>query len=111
MGIAIDGTVAEWDRKWHHVHIPLSDLSEKGSWDNNTWYNPEGKFDWSAVEKFEITSEYQVSAGQYVWFDNIHITNLDTAWSGRQNVNVQKISEEKPSVIKVAPNPVRNNAT
>lgn len=112
MGIAIDGTVAEWDRKWHHVHIPLSDLSEKGSWDNNTWYNPEGKFDWSAVEKFEITSEYQVSAGQYVWFDNIHITNLDTALVREDRiVNVQKISEEKPSVIKVAPNPVRNNAT
>lgn len=112
MGIAIDGTVAEWDRKWHHVHIPLSGLSEKGSWDNNTWYNPEGKFDWSAVEKFEITSEYQVSAGQYVWFDNIHITNLDTALVREDRiVNIPKISEEKPPVIKVTPNPVRNNAT
>lgn len=111
MGIAIDGTVAEWDRKWHHVHIPLSSLSEKGSWDNNTWYNPENKFDWSALDKLEIASEYPVTSGQYVWFDNIHITDLDTALVREGGiVSIQKIPEETPSVLKIAPNPVKNHA-
>jgi len=112
MGITIDGTVAEWDRKWHHVHIPLSDLYEKGSWDNNSWYDPEGKFDWSAVERFEISSEFPVSSGQYVWFDNIHVTNLDTAQVREDRVvNVSEVSEQALPSLMIAPNPVRGHAT
>lgn len=110
MGITIDNTLAEWDRKWHHAHIPLSELSEKGSWDNNSWFNPEGKFDWAAVERFEISSEYPVSSGQYVWFDNIHITNLDTALVREGGiVSAGKIPELTLPSLRIAPNPVRNH--
>jgi endoglucanase len=90
----------------------LSDLYEKGSWDNNSWYDPEGKFDWSAVERFEISSEFPVSSGQYVWFDNIHVTNLDTAQVREDRVvNVSEVSEQALPSLMIAPNPVRGHAT
>lgn len=78
-GATIDGTDALWDRKWHHVRISLSQFTERGAWDNNTWYNPEGKFDWSAVDVLEISIEFTDILGKKIWFDNIHISELDTA--------------------------------
>jgi endoglucanase len=112
MGITIDETYAAWDRKWHHVHIPLSALSEQGSWDNNTWYNPEGKFDWTSIDKFEISTEYAGTTGKQIWFDNIHITNLDTAIVRQSGVlGVDKIREQPELHLNVTPNPMRSSAT
>ena len=68
-----------WDNRWHHLHIPLNSFTEHGSWDNETWYEPEGKFDWSAIDRLEIVAEYGSFAGNEVWFDNIRITDQDTA--------------------------------
>jgi len=111
MGIAIDDYTADWDNKWHHVHIPLNALQETGSWHNNTWYNPQGKFDWKAVEKFEISTEYDVFPGRSLSFDNIHITNMDTAIVRNTDiVGVKKITEETISNLKVTPNPMKNSA-
>jgi endoglucanase len=112
MGTTIDESLALWDRKWHHVHIPLDQLEEKGSWDNNAWYNPAGKFDWTAVDKFEISTEYPVTTGKQIWFDNINITNLDTA-SVRQTgvVSVEVNREQTILNLKVNPNPMRYSAT
>lgn len=70
----IDKSVAPLDRYWHHVRIPLKDFTEHGSWDNNTWYNPEGKFDWTAIDRFEIVAEYSAMTSQEIWFDDIRIT-------------------------------------
>jgi hypothetical protein len=79
MSKMIDKTSVPWDRKWHNVHIPLSEMKESGSWFNNTWFNPEGKFDWSAVDRFQISIERTGTFMQNIWFDNICITDQDTA--------------------------------
>ncbi len=60
---------------WQHINIPLKDFTEQGSWDNNTWYNPEGKFDWSKIDRFEIDSEYGDIGTAELWFDDIRIVN------------------------------------
>jgi endoglucanase len=79
MGTTIDESDAAWDRKWHHVRIPLASFTERGAWDDGAWYNPEGKFDWSKVDRLEVSTEWTDIIGKKVWFDNIHISNLDTA--------------------------------
>jgi endoglucanase len=75
----IDGTSMTMDGRWHHLHIPLSEFWESGAWESGTWYNQEGKFDWKAVDRFEIVSESGGLDSASLWFDNIMITNLDTA--------------------------------
>jgi endoglucanase len=106
-GITIDETYASWDRKWHHINIPLSLLEEKGSWDNNTWYNPQGKFDWSAIDRFEFSIEDAGTVGKQIWFDNILITDLDTAIVREYGeVGVESIHDRSPLNLEVLPNPV-----
>jgi endoglucanase len=107
MGITIDETNASWDRKWHHVNIPLRTLAEQGSWDNNTWFTPAGKFDWSAADRFEFSIEDAGTVGHLIWFDNIHITDLDTAEVRESGtVSVEHINDQSPLNLKVVPNPV-----
>jgi endoglucanase len=79
MGITINEQMAPWDRKWHHLYIPLSQLAELGGWYNNNWQNPQGKFDWKAIDRIEIVAESgPIGKGRF-WFDNIQITDQDTA--------------------------------
>ncbi|MEL6845687.1 MAG: T9SS type A sorting domain-containing protein [Bacteroidota bacterium] len=58
--------------------MPLSQFIEHGSWDNNQWYNPQGLFDWTAIDRLEIVAEYADISGT-VWIDQLHITNQDSA--------------------------------
>jgi endoglucanase len=110
IGTTIDAADAAWDRKWHHVRIPLLSFTERGAWDDGTWYNPEGKYDWSKVDKLEISTEWTDIIGRKVWFDNIHISDVDTA--------IVRVDEalwirELPGYelkIKIVPNPVRDHA-
>ncbi|MEL6591378.1 MAG: cellulase family glycosylhydrolase [Bacteroidota bacterium] len=74
----IDETEVNWDSRWHHLHLPLSQFIEHGSWDNNQWYNPQGLFDWTAIDRLEIVAEYADISGT-VWIDQLHITNQDSA--------------------------------
>ena len=76
MGMTIDETVTSWDNKWHQVTVPLSNLQEKGSWDN-AWFNPENKFDWSAVDRFEIVAEQNALTGIEFFFDDIEVSGED----------------------------------
>jgi endoglucanase len=111
MGATIDETSAAWDRKWHHVRIPLTGFTERGAWDNGTWYNSEGKFDWKSVDKLEISTEYPGTTGKQIWFDNIHITDLDTAIVRELGVvGVERISEQPGLHLKVTPNPMYSSA-
>jgi endoglucanase len=106
IGYTIDESVSAWDNRWHHVHIDLNALSERGSWDNGSWYNPEGKFDWARIDRFEISTEYTGTSGKVLWFDNIHITSLDTALVRENGVlSIGKIVASPLAKLKAYPNP------
>lgn len=108
MGLTVDGTNATWDRKWHHLRVPLTSFTERGAWDNGIWYNPEGKFDWTKVDILEISTEWTDILGKKIWFDNIHVSNLDTAIV-RVNEALgisNNLGSGKP-VLKIAPNPMK----
>lgn len=70
----IDQTKVTWDGTWQHLRIPLKSFFETGAWDNNAWYNTQGKFDWKAVDRFEIIAEYGALGSKKIWFDDIKIT-------------------------------------
>jgi endoglucanase len=74
MRTTIDQKNAAWDGQWHHVQIPLRNFTEHGSWDN-AWFNPQGLFNWSAVDRFEIVSEHHDFVGMQFWFDHLRIVN------------------------------------
>jgi endoglucanase len=106
IGYTIDETVAAWDNRWHHVHIDLNSFNERGSWDNGTWYNQEGKFDWTKIDRFEVSTEYTGTSGKVLWFDNIHITNLDTALVRESGVvGIGDIRETPFTELTASPNP------
>jgi endoglucanase len=72
MGKTVDHTTASWDGEWHEVIIPLKEMEEKGSWDER-WFAPESKFQWAAVDRFEIVAEQASLAGSELFFDDIMI--------------------------------------
>ena len=75
--VTIGSNILVADGKWHHLNIPLNSFKETGGWDGQ-WYLPEGKFDWSRIDRFEIVAENSDLTGS-IFFDNIHVTNKDTA--------------------------------
>lgn len=99
-----------WDKRWHHLHIPLSNFTEQGAWDNGSWFNPEGKFDWTAIDRFEIVAEHNSMDSKEVWFDNIIITDQDTATVlEKGTLGIQPgTSLEGNNAFSVFPNPMRN---
>jgi endoglucanase len=110
----IDGTKNTWDGYWHKLHIPLKSFTEHGSWDNGAWLNPEGKYDWKAVDRFEIDAEYTEAINKRFWFDNIQITKLDTTQiQDTAKIIVPDGISKKPITIKLLayPNPMKNNIT
>ncbi|MDX1940005.1 MAG: T9SS type A sorting domain-containing protein, partial [Saprospiraceae bacterium] len=99
IGVTIDESLAKWDNQWHHVRIPLKNFTEQGSWDNNNWYNPQGKFDWKAVDRLEIVSEQGALQNVKFWFDQIQILNDVTTFI----VNI-----DNEINIKIYPNPTKD---
>ncbi len=112
MGITLDDTRVDWDSRWHHLHIQLNQLVEKGSWDNG-WFTPEGKYDWKAVDRIEIVAEHHDLQGIKLWFDNLMITDQDTARIHETGVFEEPIGipekEPDPETVKIYPNPVQSN--
>ncbi len=91
---------------WKHVHIPLKDFAETGSWDNNQWYDPRGLFDWQAVDRLEFVSEQGGLVGT-LDLDHIQVTDRDTARiAGATSV----IGMQEPLAI-VYPNPFVSSLT
>jgi endoglucanase len=112
ISFTIDENIAPWDRKWHHIHIPLTSFRESGSYDSNIWYNPEGKFDWKAIDRFEISTEYPVTTANKLWFDNIFITAIDTASIRESGVHgIEKTKDKLSLKLNVNPNPVTYSTT
>ncbi len=114
MRYTIDETLAPWDGKWHHIFILLNDFTEQGAWDNG-WYNPEGLFDWTAVDRFEIVTEYSDLNGSSFWFDNIYGNNQDTA--SVRDTSMVELPEDirnivpENSSLTIFPNPAKDNIT
>ena len=96
------------DRKWQHFHIPLANFSEGGAWDN-AWYEPQGLFDWTNIDRLEIVAEYSPFGDTKVWFDNLHISNQDTAQIFDTSVfdenAVSSPIELDPDQFNIYPNP------
>jgi hypothetical protein len=73
MRYTIDRNIAGWNGQWNHLRIPLNRFFEHGSWDNDRWYDSIGAFDWSAIDRFEIVSEYGDLKSTHLYFDDIRV--------------------------------------
>ncbi len=92
----IDETIATWNNEWNHLQIPLSDFTEHGSWDNDEWFNPQGDFDWAAVDLFQFVAEHHDLTGIKFWLDNIRVIDPEAV-----GVHTEK---EIPGTFKLYPN-------
>jgi len=88
------------DGNWQHMYIPLSDFAEHGSWDDNQWHNPQGLFDWQAIDYVEFVLEEGDLQGP-ISFDQVQLTNQDTA-----TVNVDELLEG--NITHFYPNPTQD---
>jgi len=79
MSYDIDFSTTVFNNEWNYVSIPLNQFFETGSWDNNNWYNPEGKFDWKLISSFEIVNEFDKLKNTKIFFDDIRIFNPDSS--------------------------------
>jgi endoglucanase len=105
MGKTIDNRLADWDGEWHKIILPLSELEEKGSYDN-AWFPPEGKFDWKAVDRFEIVAEHQALTGIDFWFDDIRVLGEEVPYQDP----VTDVDEGlNPFNCQVSPNPMKES--
>ena len=110
----LDGTTVDFDSKWQHLHIPLKNFTESGAW-YETWYNPRGEYDWSAVDRLEIVPEVTDLGDDHLYFDNIHITNMDTAKVNQdttgQSVSIQPDVSGESFTLELFPNPSSGEIT
>lgn len=84
MNVRIGATDINWDGTWQEVVIPLSNFTEMGSYDEGMWFNPQGDFDWTAVDIFQIVAEEGALTGTELWFDNIRIQGLGVVISNEE---------------------------
>jgi len=118
MDYVINQSKAALDGYWHKLYIPFSQFVDAGAWDesNNTWYTPSGKFDWKAVDRFQIVTDEGSLLNKNFWFDNIMVANMDTAqiYETRSindpSTGNSDINSEISASFKVSPNPVINSA-
>ncbi|MDH5399950.1 MAG: T9SS type A sorting domain-containing protein, partial [Cyclobacteriaceae bacterium] len=104
--ITIDETLVPMDGRWYHLHVPLSSFTEHGAWDQQ-WYEPVGEFDWREINLLELATEHADLGHGKLWFDNIHITNLDTAQVYMTD-QITAVAEEKTEGrFEMYPNPVQ----
>ena len=87
MRYTIDKSIVNFNNQWQHLQIPLKNFYEHGSWDNGKWYDPQGLFDWSDVDRLEIVAEHQNMGTAKLWFDEIKISNPNIL-SVEENVKV-----------------------
>lgn len=87
MRYTIDKSIVNFNNQWQHLQIPLKNFSEHGSWDNSTWYYPQGLFDWSDIDRLEIVAEHQNMGTAKLWLDEIKISNPNIS-SSNENLEV-----------------------
>ena len=69
----LDDKIVKWDNSWQLIQIPLSKFKEQGAWDENKWHNPEGKFDWTSVNRIEFVAESSDLLSGILYFDEIRL--------------------------------------
>ena len=90
MNFRIGANDLEWDGEWQEVRFPLNMFTEMGSWDEKQWFNPQGDFDWSAVDVFQFVSESAAMGTAKLWFDNVRIVEL-----GQYSVSTEQDRERE----------------
>jgi len=118
MDYIIDQSKVALDGYWHKLYIPFSQFVDAGAWDesNSTWYTPSGKFDWKAVDRFQIMTDAGSLLNKAFWFDNIIVCNMDTAqiYETRSindpSTDNSDLNSDNSASFKVSPNPVNNSA-
>ncbi len=100
MHYRIDDSQVQWDGNWQHLHIPLAAFTEHGAWDNG-WFEPQGLFDWTAIDRLEISTEYGGING-FLQIDHLVITNQDTATVQTTTGTMNPDNEE---ILNLYPNP------
>jgi endoglucanase len=111
MGKTIEQVITT-DQAWHEVIIRFADMEEKGSWDD-AWFNPENKFDWTAIDRFEIVAEHHALTGMTLEFDQIQlfgddIPNEEPEEPEEPITSVQEEYDLKDLIV--CPNPVLEHA-
>ena len=107
MNVRIASNDLQWNGEWEEIRIPLSSFTEMGSWDENTWFNPQGDFDWKAVDVFQIVEESGSMGNAEIWMDAIGIVDSGETTVGNANI-------EKPIFAKLNqnfPNPFNPTTT
>jgi hypothetical protein len=56
---------------WRQLEIPFSRFQDVGAWEDNTWYNSEGKFDWTAIDRLEFVAEHHAMLQDSLFIDNV----------------------------------------
>ena len=93
------------DENWRLIEIPLADLSEKGGWDG-TWHDPQEKFDWKSIDRFEIVAEHHNLEGIEIWLDDIQIFG-ETIPVEEDPVTTLEHPRILPEVS-ISPNPIKD---
>ncbi|MBN1301255.1 MAG: T9SS type A sorting domain-containing protein [Melioribacteraceae bacterium] len=73
MRYTLDGSALSFNNQWQHLQIPLKEFNEHGAYEDGTWYNAQGLFDWTDVDIFDIVAEYGSLENINFWFDEIKI--------------------------------------
>jgi len=79
MDYTVEKSIVSWDGEWHQLTVPFSAFRDAGSFDNNQWFNPAGKFDWSQVDYFAIVAEHHPLENMDIYFDDIFLYKDKTA--------------------------------
>lgn len=95
----IDEKMVKWDDSWQLVQIPLSKFKEQGTWDDNKWHNPEGKFDWKSIDRIEFVAEAHDLQTGTLSFDEVSLKPSNPSL-------VSTISS--PLKWSISPNPATN---
>lgn len=94
-----------WDGEWEEIRIPLSSFTEMGSWDENQWFNPQGDYDWSAVDVFQLVEETGSMGNSEIWIDAIGIVEA----GGTTVSNEIDVTPKKFVLNQNYPNPFNPN--
>jgi endoglucanase len=85
--VILDNSIAAFDGTWSHVRVPLTDFMETGAYEDGNLFEPEGKFDWTRIERFDFVAEYMSLHDVEFFFDQIQIVDSSVSTSFEPIIN------------------------